>query len=294
MAEGKLGERLGAEVSWRLFGTGPSIVNAFEKGELDLAYIGLPPAIIGISRGVPAICIAGGHIEGTVICAKSCLKGFPEERELAAILNQLRGCKIGVPGKGSIHDVILKDSLEQAGIAAEVEVVNFAWADQVLEAVVHDAVAAAFGTPALAAAVKYYAGGKVLFPPSQLRPHNPSCGILAERRFLGEQRETVMEFLRAHEEATAFLRERTREAAKIISGYIGFIDEDLVRDALDISPKYCAQLTDEYIAATMDLMRTQRKLGYIDRDLAKNEIFDQSLILALHGPGEHYSNKREM
>jgi NitT/TauT family transport system substrate-binding protein len=67
MANEDTDARLGCRIEWRLFGTGPAIVNAFEKGDIDLAYIGLPPAIIGIERGVNIICIAGGHIEGTVI-----------------------------------------------------------------------------------------------------------------------------------------------------------------------------------------------------------------------------------
>ncbi len=71
-------KRLGAEVQWRLFGTGPAIVNEFEKGGLDLAYIGLPPAVIGMERGVGIKCIAGGHIEGTVLSAKKQYKGYPE------------------------------------------------------------------------------------------------------------------------------------------------------------------------------------------------------------------------
>ena len=41
-----------------------------ENNELDIGYIGLPPAIIGIEQGVPIKCVAGGHVEGTILCAK--------------------------------------------------------------------------------------------------------------------------------------------------------------------------------------------------------------------------------
>jgi NitT/TauT family transport system substrate-binding protein len=44
---------LGVSSSWRLFGTGPAMVEAFAAGEIELGYIGLPPAMIGIDRGVP-------------------------------------------------------------------------------------------------------------------------------------------------------------------------------------------------------------------------------------------------
>ena len=80
MADGKLQEDLGVDVEWRLFGTGPSIIDAFEKGELDIAYVGLPPALIGIDRGVKIKCVAGGHIEGTVICGKEELQRLSRNR----------------------------------------------------------------------------------------------------------------------------------------------------------------------------------------------------------------------
>src|SRR5512143_3164066 len=136
MANGDTNARLGAEIEWKLMGTGPAIMKAFGRGELDMAYIGLPPAIIGIDQGIKVTCVAGGHVEGTVMAAKARWKGFPETEDLGIILRQFRGRRIGVPGKGSIHDVILFDCIERHGLEEEPTVVNYPWADLVLEAVV--------------------------------------------------------------------------------------------------------------------------------------------------------------
>lgn len=289
MAGGDISGKLGTEIEWRLFGTGPAIVNAFEKGELDLAYIGLPPAIIGMSRGVGIVCIAGGHIEGTVISAGERYRGTSDTSELGEILGQFSGRGVGVPGKGSIHDVILRECLERFGLEEEVRVVNFAWADQVLEALVKGEVAAAVGTPALAVAVRRYAGGKILYPPSLLWPSNPSYGILADRGLLKEEGHIVEQFLLLHEQATAFFRERPAEAAKLISAYVGFIDDEFVLDTLRVSPKYCAQITGEYIASTMEFVEILKRLGYIGRRLSSSEIFDLSLIRKTHPGEDHYN-----
>jgi NitT/TauT family transport system substrate-binding protein len=289
MADEKLEKNLGVDVQWRLFGTGPAIVDAFEKGELDIAYVGLPPAIIGIDRGVKIKCVAGGHVEGTVISAKAGCKGFPETEDLGDILAQFRGEKIGVPGKGSIHDVILSDCLRRYNLAGDVEVVNFQWSDQLTEAVIHDKVSAAFGTPALAAAIKYYAGGRVLYPPSLLWPDNPSYGIIAESSFLDRSGEIIERFLMQHEIATSILRDKQQEAAGIISRFVGFVEEELVLTALRISPKYCAKLTAGYISSTMAFVSAMLSLGYIRREIAAHEIFDTSLIDAIHPEEEHYT-----
>lgn len=290
MAEGNIDRRLSVNVEWRLFGTGPDIVNAFECDELDLAYVGLPPAIIGIDRGVGIVCIAGGHIEGTVIAGKKELIGFPEENDLRVILGQLKGKKVGVPGKGSIHDVIIRERIGRFNLKGVIEVVNFPWSDQVTEAMVKGYIDAAVGTPALAIAIKRYAGGKILYPPSRLWPHNPSYGILVSKGFLDNERELVERFLVLHEEAAAFLRNKPGQAAKLISDYVGFIDAEFVMDTLRVSPKYCAKLTDGYISSTMEFARTLKRLGYINREIPADEIFNTSLIRKIHSEKDHYED----
>jgi NitT/TauT family transport system substrate-binding protein len=283
-------DTMGAEAEWKLFGTGPAIVNAFEKGEVDLAYIGLPPAIIGIDRGVNIKCIAGGHVEGTVISGRNQFKGYYETSSLDEILKQFAGHKIGVPGKGSIHDVIISECLKSRKLDKEIEIVNFKWADQVLEAMHKGEISAAAGTPALAVAVKNYADCKVLYPPSKLWPDNPSYGILVKNNILVKGSETVERFLIFHEEATSFLRNKSSEAANIISDYVGVVDKNFVLDTLKISPKYCACLTDEYISSTMEFVRVLKKLGYINREISFDEIFDTALIRKIHTSKDHYQD----
>lgn len=290
MAKGNTEERLGINVEWRLFGTGPAIVDAFRRRELDLAYIGLPPAIIGISKGVPIKCIAGGHKEGTVLCGKSQYRGFPELNNLGDILKQFSGLKIGVPGKGSIHDVIISYCLEKFNLKEMIEIVNFEWADQIIEEMAKDRIPAALGTPALSVAVNRYANGRILYPPSRLWPDNPSYGILVDENFLNKEREIVERFLLLHEEATSFIRNKPRQVAKMVSDYIGFIDEEFVIEIFKVSPKYCAQLTDGYVSSTMGFVKVLKKMGYIDREVTADEIFDISLIRKIHPQKDHYGD----
>jgi NitT/TauT family transport system substrate-binding protein len=294
MARGDADTRLGAEVAWNLMGTGPAIMQAFQRHELDLAYIGLPPAIIGIAQGIDVVCVGGGHMEGTVMAGKSQWQGYTDTPDLREILLQFRGLRIGVPGKGSIHDVILKDSIEQYDLGSEVEIVNYPWADLVTEAVVRDEVSAAFGTPALAVAIKRFAGGKILYPPSKLWPGNPSYGIVADRKFLQAEGDTVERFLLLHEEATSTMRKRPLHAARMIADFVGIIDQEFVLDTLSVSPNYCAQLTEEYIASTMKFVPILKQRGYIPSDVAKDRIFSTGIIERIHPEKEHYHDGIEL
>jgi NitT/TauT family transport system substrate-binding protein len=294
MARGDADARLDAGIEWKLMGTGPAIMKAFEQGELDLAYIGLPPAIIGMDKGINVICVAGGHMEGTVMAGKARWMGFPEAGDLGSVLRQFQGLTIGVPGKGSIHDVILKACIEQHGLTGEVGIVNYPWADLVTEAVVHDEVAAAFGTPALAVAIKRYAGGKILYPASGLWPNNPSYGIVADRGFLQREQKRVMKFLKLHEEATALIRNEPANAARMIADFVAVVDQEFVLSTLMVSPKYCTTLTKDYIASTMRFVPVLKKLGYIRSDIGQERIFSTGLIERVHPEKDHYGDGIEM
>ena len=279
---------LGCEVAWRLFGTGPAIVEAFERSELDLAYIGLPPAMIGMDRGVDIKCIAGGHIEGTIIAGLGNCIAYPEAPSLEAVLEQFHGRVIGVPGKGSIHDVILSDCMKKFDLAGKVEIINFAWADEIVDAMAVGQVQGAFGTPALAIAAGRYAGGRLLYPPELLWPDNPSYGIVARTEFIRTQGDLAMRFLALHEEAAGVFRDTPELAAEKIAGMVGLVDSAYVLDAIGVSPKYCAQLTDGYIACTMRFAEAMQGLGYLENSISVERVFDRTLIEKVHPPGDHY------
>ncbi len=283
MADRTLSGSIPFQVEWTLYGTGPAIVDAFKTGEIDLAYIGLPPAVIGISQGVKIRCIAGGHIEGTVVASTREARGIDEGGTLREVLGQFR--RVGVPGRGSIHDLIIRDLIDRFSL--DTEVVNLPWADMVLEAFVRGEVDAVCGTPALAAGVEVYGGGRVVCPPDTFWPNNPSYGILVREGLLRE-RQILRSFLLVHEAASEFLRTRTEEAADRIARFVGLVERDFVYRTLSISPHYCAAITEEYMRCTMTMAQRLLQLGYIERIPEAEEVFDLTIIKEVH-PGEaHY------
>jgi NitT/TauT family transport system substrate-binding protein len=117
-------KELGINASWKLFPNGPAMIEAFGKNELDLGYVGLPPAMIGIARGLKIRCVAGGHVEGTVLIgSESC-----QAKETASdALAQFKGKTIGTPRRGSIHDVILRRLINDGGLSNSIKIRNFDW-----------------------------------------------------------------------------------------------------------------------------------------------------------------------
>jgi NitT/TauT family transport system substrate-binding protein len=274
-------EKQGLNVSWSLFGGGPPIVDSMERGELDVGYIGLPPAMIGISRGAPIKCVAGGHMEGTAICSAKNL-GEGEKQVIA----ELVGERIGCPPKGSIHDIIIRFLLRKHGVTAEI--VNYPWADFIPLAMETGEINAAIGTPALAVFLKKNLGAQIVLPPNRIWPHNPSYGIIAREDFIDEP---VLEiFIKSHEVANNLIINSPLEAAEILATVLGCVDPDFALEVFKLSPRFCSALPSEYIDSTMDFVPAMIELGYLESELKKEDIFHLDLIERIHSKPHHYND----
>ena len=276
---------------WKLFPTGPAMVEAFASGSIDIGYIGLPPAMIGIEKGIAIKCVAGGHVEGTVMIASDNFQSFDVLHDIDQVLKQFKDKIIGTPTRGSIHDVIIRNLIDERG--KNIEVKNFSWADLIPEAIDNEEIAGAVGTPPLAVISAQECAAKIVIPPHKLWSYNPSYGIVVRKELFS--RKTLLEdFLKLHERACNLIREKPEEAASIISDAVKVVDSSFVIKVFKISPKYCASLPESYIDSTMAFVAVLNKLGYIKNALAEEDIFDSSTINKIHPKPDHYSNPGEI
>lgn len=283
-----INKSMGISADWRLFGTGMPITQAFEKGEIDIAYMGLPPVIIGIDRGLHIKCIAGGHVEGSVFIAGKGFRTLNQTNNINKVLIQFKGKSIGTTQKGSMHDVILRYYIEKGGIEDSVTVKNYTWADLMVEAMAKGEIDAAVGAPPLAVVTADGFGAKIAIPPHMLWPNNPGYGIVAEEGFIKENSEIIDGFLRLHEDVSNLIRINPIDAAKIASKVVGVVDEQFVLDVYKISPKYCAGISEGYIESTMAFASALHRLGYISKILTIQDIFDLQYIKKTHPDPPHY------
>jgi NitT/TauT family transport system substrate-binding protein len=276
--------------SWKLFPNGPAMMEAFERDEIDLGYVGLPPAMMAIGRGVKIKCVAGGHVEGTVLIGGRDLVAGKTAKEALA---QFRGMTIGAPRRGSIHDVILRKLISDCGLSDDISIRNYDWADFILDAMMDGEVEGGCGTPPLAVLAARQLGAKMVLSPSKVWPYNPSYGIVASERFIQNSSLALEDFLRRHEDACNLIREQPDAAARLVHIVAEIIEEDFAREVFRVSPKYCAGLPDEYINSAMAFVPALREMGYldIDRDLTREDVFCMRLIEKVH-PGRHHYEAR--
>jgi NitT/TauT family transport system substrate-binding protein len=277
--------------AWKLFPTGPAMLEAFANGTIDIGYIGLPPAMIGIAKGLPIIAIAGGHCEGTVMLAAESFQPYEELDSIEQVLRQFVGKKLGTPTRGSIHDVIIRNLIEEK--RENIEITNFSWADLIPEALDNGTLAGAVGTPPLAVISKRECATHIVIPPAKLWPYNPSYGIVV-RKELFRNKDILEHFILLHERASNLIREEPLNAAATVAREIKVVDSTFIMDVFSISPKYCASLPAPYRESTMKFIPVLRRLGYITEPLREDAVFHLSIVTAVHPEDEHYSHPGQL
>jgi len=272
------------QLEWNLYPTGPAKIRAFKKGDIYVGYVGLPPAMIGIDNGLKLKCVAGGHVEGTVMIAPSPYHTYDVTGSTKAVLNQFQGESIGTPSRGSIHDIIIRDMVQEF----DIEIINYTWADFIPDAIEEGEIAAGVGTPSLATTAQQQLNARIVLPPYKLWPYNPSYGILVEEDLTRENQDFLLNFLKAHEVASELIRKEPEIAAEIVHREIGVVDKEFILNTYNISPRYCASLPDAYINSTLKFIPTLQDLGYLEDGLKRDDVFQTEFIEEIHPEKPHY------
>ncbi|MBD3193474.1 MAG: ABC transporter substrate-binding protein [Candidatus Lokiarchaeota archaeon] len=288
MNDKKLEKKSKIKFQWRMFGTGPLMMDAFKKRELDIGYLGLPPAIIGIDNSVPIKCVAGGHIEGTLLISHTKYNSLNIPNEFSDILEQFQNTTIGVPSKGSIHDVILNKYLTKFDLINTISIKNYRSPELIALDLKDGKIEAGVGTPSLAIFSSTLMNSKIIIPPRFFWPYNPSYGVFALEELIVRNPEVIELFLMYHKKASTLLRMNPKKAASKISKNIKVITKDYVEAVLKISPRYCISLSKDYIDTTMEFMKILGELDYIKRNYDVREIFYKKLVENIHPEKEHY------
>ncbi|MFW9902501.1 MAG: ABC transporter substrate-binding protein [Candidatus Thorarchaeota archaeon] len=281
---------LNRNINWILFGTGPELIRAFMNEKIEIGYIGLPPAIIGIDNGVPIKCLAGGHVEGTIIIAKTEYKNLNHfHNNIYDVLAQFKGKSIGVTSKGSIHDVILNFYLNKFGLINFINVRNYNQAEFIALDLKKGIIEAGVGTPALAVFASSMLQSHIIIPPEFLWANNPSYGIFFHENIIENNSDLVIKFLTYHKEASYMLRNNPSKAAEVICSNFKILKSEYVKAVLEISPKYCITLSEGFVNSTMEFVQSLFSLGYIKKVLTMEDIFNFQFVKQIHPEKEHYT-----
>ncbi len=204
-----------------VFRSGPELMTAFGSGALDAAYVGEAPATIAKVRGTAQIqVLAQANTEGSALVGSEALAAGTVARPTLAI-----------PGNGSVQDFLLQKALPRLHLTPEqAEIIVVSPPDMLiaLQSGQIDGFIAWEPYPSQAIAQHI---GTILASSADIWPGHPCCVLAATTAFITQRGQQAQALVRAHQRATAFLREQPDKAVAIAVKYTG-MREAIVRLAL--------------------------------------------------------------
>lgn len=259
-------EKNGIKTKLVQFNNGGDIMVAVASGDLDIAYVGITPALSSISKGVPAKVVSSVQNEGSGIVV--------DPTSNITSVSDLKGKKVSTPGESSIQYLLLVYALEKAGLKKEDVSISSMKVVSMMDALkTHKIDGMSVYEPYVTMATVEGTGNEIASS-HDILPGHPCCTIVARDDFIQNNKVELDKILAIHENATKFIHENPDEAAELLPA-------DIVADP-EIEKKAMANITftyglnDTYIQSVMDFMQIEIDLGFLKQALPESQIFSKN------------------
>ncbi|XVH31273.1 ABC transporter substrate-binding protein [Haloferacaceae archaeon DSL9] len=278
--EGYFGE-IDADVSGQEFTDGPSIVQAYGSGDLDVAMFGVVPSMIVIDRELPAKVTAANIREPMMIMARDSFTSMWDEQGADAFADweAERGepFRFGTFPQGSVPDMLLRYWLSEIGVDPEsdVEITELGGANAVWQAMNADEIdGTSIMEPVPTRAEQEGSDIVPLVTASEIMPGQPAAVTLMSDEV--RESDLASQFLEQHVRATEFIDERPDAAAEHASEVIGL---PLEQTQAALESPLANFVTDprEIEEGTRIFAERAYASGRIDTELSTDDIFDYSV-----------------
>lgn len=206
-----------ADVAWKAFSAGPAAVQALFAGELDLAYLGAGPAVVGFvkSRGEALRVLAGSADGGAALVVRNG-SGIRAPADF-------RGKRVASPQLGNTQDVVLRGWLVAHGMdvmerGGDVRVIPMAGADQLAMFRLGE-IDAAWSPEPWAARLVHEAGGRIFLDEREIwmeltGGRFATTLLVAHPKFLAEHPDLAARWVAVHAEVTRWIAAHPDDAKR--------------------------------------------------------------------------------
>jgi len=249
----------GVNVQIRRFNSGPLLKRALEAGDMDMAYIGMPPVYHAIAQGAELKIVAKvNYGQAALITHKdSSIK----------TLADLKNKKIAGVRRGSGMDVLLKAFVlkEAAQLDADKDVSILYMPTKMMAASVNKKVVdAAFTWEPFVSMAVLTEGAHVLLDMNKAVPRYPWYVLVANKKILTTKRNDLYKILKAHRRAVGYLNAHPEAGNDLI------IDMFHIRNAL--------QAVGSKVQAKDIILEARGRLGWDEKFELQDEKFLQRLM----------------
>lgn len=262
---------------------GPPMIPAFRGKEIDIGFLGGPPAISAMDKGIDVSIYGFAHMEGSAIIVR---KDSPYKK-----VEDLKGKLIAVPVYGSIQDVLTRITLKLHGLeplrdVKLMEAGELGGVGQLPTLLKRGDVDAYVAWPPFNEIPLVKGFGRALLKPKEMVPHNPCCVIAARNGFVKKNPALFEKIMKIIRDASIFSLAYPNEAARSIQNVVGY-DEEVAKYSLQFAGNYCALPSPEAVKTTMNILKNMKELGYIKSDLSKDRVFNLTYAKAIHPEPPH-------
>lgn len=284
---------IGLALQTTSFQSGPAMIQALASGTLDVAYVGIGPAMIARSKGVKLKVVAANVIDQVAL-----IGGGPLAKAMAGAASPAEGIKafrkangrlpkIGSLPAGSVPDTVLRYWMaEVAHIGADdVEIVGMG--EQPLQqALLTGAIdGASILEPILTLVRSRLPDAAIIAKAGSMFPRQPGAVLAVTEDAIANNRAAVADLVKLHIRATAFARSNPDRTAELVTEIIGkgLVERDVMRAALTSDATTFVDDPRAILDSTKRMQAFQQTLGQITEPVDVDALFDLSFYDAALG-----------
>lgn len=273
------------------FQSGPAIVQALASGNLDVAYMGIAPAMAARARGIDIRVVASNVIEQVALIARSDLADYiaraatPKEALAKFTADKGRKPKIATLPKGSVPDTVLRHWLiKVAGLSeSDIDIVGMG-ATRVQQALLAGSIdGASILEPIISIVQQRDPAIKVVVYGSGMFENTPGAVLVVRGELVRKTPAIVQQLVAMHKKATDLIIAKPAVAAKHVHKVIGrgLISVEIVEKSVK-SPyiKFASNPVD-IIKATKQMHDFQAEIGTLRKPVPLEQLFDTSFYTAI-------------
>jgi NitT/TauT family transport system substrate-binding protein len=252
------------------FQSGPAMVQALLAGQLDIAYVGIGPALVARSKGVDIKVVASNIVEQVSLVALGNLAPYFASGDQATAFARFakdkgRQAVIASYPKGAVPEAALQYWLRNR-IRADMSGLKLIYQgeSQIQESLLTGAIdGAVILEPTTTLVLNKAPKSKVIARGADLFPKQPGAVLLVREKVLREQPALVKALLTAHIAATRLLENDPAKAAPMVQKYVGGgrLPVKLVEQAIHNSKGQFVADPNSIIPATLALQKFQAETG---------------------------------
>lgn len=253
------------------FSSGPLMVQGLASGSLDVAYIGIGPAMLARARGIDVKVVAANVIDQVALIGRGRLvEAFAAAPSPADAFRSFRAAlrrpaKIATLPLGSVPDAVLRYYLQEVAKVApeDVEILGVG-EDQVQQLLLAGAVdAASILEPILTIVLERDRSARVIAPAGAMFARQPGAVVVATRDALDKRAPAIAKLVALHVRATAFARSDPDRTAAAVVAFIGqgLVEPALMRKALTSGATTLIADPRTIVDSTRLLQEFQQRIG---------------------------------